>query len=247
MKKEYLAIMGILLLIGIYIGMEIQESIFPRTEITKIHKEKYEITKPNTTTVKTNLVAVDEKGRGVTADLEVMVEPGDGKVLVDIDNLLFWLDTQFSIRTAEKMARNYLNLTDSRYNIIYTVNANSTIVGGPSAGAMLTLATIMALQNKSLDHKIAMTGTVNPDGSIGPVGGILAKAYAAKEAGYETLLVPEGQGKKIYYEKKEECKQYENLRVCSTDYEPKEMSIEKEAGIDVKEVSNIKEALKYFK
>ncbi|MFB6088616.1 MAG: S16 family serine protease [Candidatus Aenigmatarchaeota archaeon] len=245
MKKEYVVIMGILFLVGLFVGFGVQDGLSPQTKITEI-RDTEEYVKPNITKISTDLVAVDEKGEGVTAELEVLAEPGNGRTSVNIDKLFFWVDTQSSIRSAKRVATNYLNITGNRFNIVYTVNTDTTVVGGPSAGAMLAITTIKALQNESLKEKVTMTGTINQDGTIGPVGGILAKAYAAKEAGYETFLVPEGQGTRVYYEKSEDCREYKNLRVCSTDYEPKEMSIENEVGIDVEEVENIKEAMKYF-
>lgn len=213
MKKEYVAIMGILFLVGLFVGFGIQDGLSPQTKITEI-RDTEEYIKPNTTKINTKLVAVDQKGGGVTADLEVLVEPGNGRTSVNIDKLFFWVDTQSSIRSARRVATDYLNITGDRFNIVYTVDTDTTVVGGPSAGAMLTVATIRALQNKSLNNKVAMTGTINQDGSVGPVGGILAKAYAAKEADYETFLVPEGQGTRVYYEKNENCREYKNLRVC---------------------------------
>jgi len=38
-----------------------------------------------------------------------------------------------------------------------------------------------------------MTGTIDKDGSIGPVGGIPDKIRAAAREGYRTVLIPEGQ------------------------------------------------------
>ena len=40
---------------------------------------------------------------------------------------------------------------------------------------------------------VAVTGTIEPDGRIGPVGGIPDKVRAAKRGGYRLVLVPAGQ------------------------------------------------------
>ena len=44
-----------------------------------------------------------------------------------------------------------------------------------------------------------MTGTITPDGGIGPVGGVLQKAEAAAKAGFQTFLIPQGQNTQIVY------------------------------------------------
>jgi PDZ domain-containing protein len=65
-------------------------------------------------------------------------------------------------------------------------------VGGPSAGLAFTLAILDVLTEGSLTggHQVAVTGTINPDGSVGPIGGIAQKAAAAADAGAEVFLVP---------------------------------------------------------
>lgn len=43
---------------------------------------------------------------------------------------------------------------------------------GPSAGGLLTSAMLAAMNDVEVDPEATMTGTINPDGTIGPVGGI---------------------------------------------------------------------------
>lgn len=63
-------------------------------------------------------------------------------------------------------------------------------IDGPSAGAILTIGVLAALNNQPLDSKTTMTGTISPDGSIGPVGLIPLKLKAAADAGYTRTLIP---------------------------------------------------------
>ncbi len=66
------------------------------------------------------------------------------------------------------------------------------IVGGPSAGLMFTLTVYNALSKEDLTggRKIAGTGTINPDGSVGPIGGVAQKVAAAEAAGATIFLSP---------------------------------------------------------
>jgi PDZ domain-containing protein len=66
------------------------------------------------------------------------------------------------------------------------------IVGGPSAGLMFTLTVYNLLQTQDLTggRKIAGTGTINPDGSVGPIGGVEQKVVAAELAGAEYFFSP---------------------------------------------------------
>lgn len=64
---------------------------------------------------------------------------------------------------------------------------------GPSAGAAMAVGFIAALKGDRLQRGIAMTGTLEPGGRIGPVGSIPDKMRAAAREGYRTILVPSGQ------------------------------------------------------
>ena len=66
------------------------------------------------------------------------------------------------------------------------------IVGGPSAGLMFTLAVYNALTPGDLTggRKIAGTGTISLDGSVGPIGGVEQKVAAAENTGASYFLAP---------------------------------------------------------
>ena len=66
-------------------------------------------------------------------------------------------------------------------------------IDGPSAGALTTIALLALLRGDSLDPAVTMTGTINPDGTIGPVGGIPEKVLGLGEQGIKTVLIPIGQ------------------------------------------------------
>lgn len=76
------------------------------------------------------------------------------------------------------------------------VSVSYTVTGpidGPSAGGILAVGTIAAIRGVPLLPNVTMTGTIGADGSIGMVGGVPHKVQAAQQAGYTTVLVPEGQ------------------------------------------------------
>lgn len=66
------------------------------------------------------------------------------------------------------------------------------IVGGPSAGLMFTLTVYNALTPQDLTggRKVAGTGTINIDGTVGPIGGVQQKVAAAEAAGAQYFLSP---------------------------------------------------------
>ncbi|HUC92113.1 MAG TPA: PDZ domain-containing protein [Paenibacillus sp.] len=66
--------------------------------------------------------------------------------------------------------------------------------GGPSHGAMLALALIDQLTPGGVTNglRVAGTGTIGPDGVVGPVGGVEQKAYTVYRSGADVFFVPKG-------------------------------------------------------
>lgn len=193
-----------------------------------------------------NAPAVDNQGNGVVTILRVEARPGSGRTLVDINGILFFVDTQNSIQTAREVAANYTNSSLSNIDLIYSIETNASIIEGPSAGAALTISTIAALEGKQLNSSIMITGTINPDGTIGPVGGIPAKAQAAKDVGATLFLVPQGQGTQTTYTPVQNCQKMGLITYCTTEYKATTVNVNNDLGINVVEVANVQEALHYF-
>ncbi len=65
-------------------------------------------------------------------------------------------------------------------------------IGGPSAGLLFSLGIYDTLTPGSLTggEIVAGTGTIDPTGKVGPIGGIQQKIAAARDAGAELFLVP---------------------------------------------------------
>jgi predicted S18 family serine protease len=101
---------------------------------------------------------------------------------------------------------------------------------GPSAGMLTTAALIALLKNESIRADTTITGTINPDGSCGPVGGIQYKMEGAAKAGLKRFGFPTGSrmdhnGQDLVGDLK---KHGENL------------------GLEVKEIDNIHEAYEWM-
>jgi hypothetical protein len=65
-------------------------------------------------------------------------------------------------------------------------------IDGPSAGALMTIAVLAAARGDTIRPDATMTGTINPDGIIGPVGGIAHKIDGAARKGKKLVLIPAG-------------------------------------------------------
>lgn len=91
-------------------------------------------------------------------------------------------------------SQGYLGVTpEERPAAPFEVKFNLADVGGPSAGLMFSLAVVDKLSPGELSNGefVAGTGTIDADGTVGPIGGIKYKLIAAREAGATTFLVPD--------------------------------------------------------
>ena len=84
--------------------------------------------------------------------------------------------------------------TNPHFQFPFDVEIDTGNVGGPSAGLALTLSIIEELSPRSITNgnEVAVTGTIQLDGTVGETGGIRQKVAAVRAAGVRYFLVPPG-------------------------------------------------------
>lgn len=96
---------------------------------------------------------------------------------------------------ATEAALSYLKLRDDDVKVTLKL----ADVGGPSAGLLFSLGIVDKLDGDGSGgdltggRVIAGTGTIDPDGSVGPVGGVALKTQAARRDGATVFLVPKAE------------------------------------------------------
>jgi Lon-like protease len=97
-------------------------------------------------------------------------------------------DSEPGIAVVGAMVRTY----SFGHNLPVKIDIDSQNIGGTSAGLMFALGIVDALEEGSLTagHRVAGTGTISMDGTVGPVGGVGQKVVGAERSGAEYFLVP---------------------------------------------------------
>ena len=126
---------------------------------------------------------------GVPALLNLTITNGTGEVFLG-STPLTQTDTQAQAVLSANLACQLLNVNCDNYNFYYYITSSSVEVGGPSAGSAFTMAAMSILSGKPLNKNVAMTGTANPDGSVGIVGDVSQKSEAAANQHIKTFLYP---------------------------------------------------------
>ncbi|AJC26577.1 MULTISPECIES: ATP-dependent protease LonB [Bacillus] len=63
-------------------------------------------------------------------------------------------------------------------------------IDGPSAGIAMAAGIFSAIHRIPIDHTVAMTGEISLTGLVKPIGGVIPKIKAAKQAGAKTVIIP---------------------------------------------------------
>ncbi|RBQ13901.1 PDZ/DHR/GLGF domain-containing protein [Spongiactinospora rosea] len=82
----------------------------------------------------------------------------------------------------------------AKFKFPFKVSINVGDVGGPSAGLMFSLGIMDKLTPGAMTGGkfIAGTGTITPEGHVGPIGGIQQKMVGARKTGATVFLTPAG-------------------------------------------------------
>jgi PDZ domain-containing protein len=90
----------------------------------------------------------------------------------------------------------FLPFDTQRVELPFELDIDTGAIGGPSAGLAFTLTLIDELTAGELTggRNIAVTGTIELDGTVGAIGGLRQKASAVAQAGVDVFIVPAAQG-----------------------------------------------------
>jgi len=194
--------------------------------------------------IKAVAVTSGENPIGVVINISVIVTPGDGKVFVSTTPYTE-IDMQGSAQLAALTACDLLGMDFTKYDFFYIIEAEAPIVGGPSAGGVMTVATVAALKGLEIRDDVYMTGMIFPDGFIGPVGGLKYKLEAAASHGGKIFLIPEGQ--RITYVEETKVRRVGIISIITPEYKKIDLvEYGKTLGVDVYEVRTLNDALKFF-
>ena len=181
---------------------------------------------------------------GITTRLNVKVVPGSGIVYI-ATNPIAGTDTEATARVAFLVASYLAGVNPYKFNVYISFNTSSLMIEGPSAGVAMTVAILAALRGDHLRKDVIATGMVNPDGTVGPVGGLLAKLEAAAKSGAKYFLIPEGQ--RYVYVTKIVKKQIGPAIITKETRVPVDLyKVGEKLGVKVIQVSTIREAYWYF-
>jgi Lon-like protease len=142
------------------------------------------------------IIGVDNTTVTNGADLlkvEASHKPGD-QIVLHVMRAATQLDVPVTLQPPAKGATAPtigISVVDS-FTKPFAINIDLTNVVGPSAGTAFALGIIDKLTDGNLTggRTIAVTGTIDADGNVGAIGGVIQKMAGARNAGATVFLVP---------------------------------------------------------
>lgn len=115
--------------------------------------------------------------------------PGTGELTVDVE-------LTASPEEPDRTIVGFYPYDTRQVDLPFELNINTGSIGGPSAGLAFTLTLIDELTPGELTGggSVAVTGTIDLEGGVGPIGGLPQKAAAVAQQGVDVFLVPTAQG-----------------------------------------------------
>ncbi|MCP8312765.1 MAG: hypothetical protein H3Z53_00095 [archaeon] len=243
--ERKLAIVSTLLIISLVSNVFLYELLIVEHEkAIKVNVPTQKVVSVPKTTIRAP--AVTDNDEGVIIEIGVEIQRGEGQILINTEPLM-GLTFQESARTAVQVATTLSNVDTSEANVILTVTADAEVVDGPSAGATMTTLVYSAITGKAVNQSVMMTGTIEQDGSIGKVGGIMTKIEASSKVGVKTFLIPQGQSIQTTWVEKEQVIDFWIFKIVRVYYEPETIDLAEYAqenfDINLIEVKDIGEVL----
>ncbi|ALC81872.1 MULTISPECIES: ATP-dependent protease LonB [Bacillus] len=148
-----------------------------------------------------NGLAVHGPNSGSLLEIEVTVNPALEKGTVNVTGVV----EEESIGNQTKSIRRKSMAKGSIENVLtvlrsmginpskYDIHVNfpgGVPVDGPSAGIAIATGIFSAIHNIPIDHTVAMTGEIGLHSQVKPIGGVLPKIKAAKDAGAKKVIIP---------------------------------------------------------
>ena len=130
---------------------------------------------------------------GEVLQIEAVLMKGTGKLLLtgQLGDVMKE-SAQAAVTYAKSHADNFLIKPErfTEYDLHIHIPAGAIPKDGPSAGITLLSSILSVLTDRAINGTYAMTGEINLQGTVLPIGGLKEKILAAKQNGLKNVIVP---------------------------------------------------------
>ncbi len=125
---------------------------------------------------------------GDMLQIEAVKIPGEGKII--LTGKLGKVMEESAQIAYSCFKSKHLNIEYNKFDMHIHVPSGAVPKDGPSAGITLYTSIYSLLLNKKVNNNVAMTGEINLQGKVMPIGGLKEKMLGAIRADIKTVIVP---------------------------------------------------------
>lgn len=137
---------------------------------------------------------------GDVLQVEAVLMPGNGKLLMtgQLGDVM-----KESAQAAMTYAKSHASIFGidadmfTKYDLHIHLPAGAIPKDGPSAGITLLSSILSAYTQRAINGNFAMTGELNLQGDVLPIGGLKEKILAAKQHGLKSIIIPKSNQKDL--------------------------------------------------
>jgi Lon-like ATP-dependent protease len=159
-----------------------------------------------------NGLAVMGPNTGIMLEVEVATYPAEGEGRIIVTGIIEEEElghyghrmrrkslVKGSVENVLTVLRRYIDVDPKSYDIHINFPGGVPI-DGPSAGVTVATAIYSSITETPISNTVAMTGEVSIRGLVRPVGGVVSKVEAAREAGVTKVIIPRDNWQEIFKE-----------------------------------------------
>ncbi len=137
------------------------------------------------------LPAVSESGDSFLSFANISIQSSNSSEFLFSVKPFMGLSAQKSFYTAVTLAFQKANKSMNKTQVQISLgNLSTEYVDGPSGGLSVALSTYFSLINSSIPNQYFITGAIDSNGNVYPVGGIYEKTLAGLRAGKSKFIIP---------------------------------------------------------
>ncbi|MFH0973305.1 MAG: S16 family serine protease [Candidatus Micrarchaeota archaeon] len=152
---------------------------------------------PSSRETRFQAAAVSDSGEGVIVDFALRSRPGNGALLINVENAEWRADAEKSFRASREHAENFLGVPLSNRDYELELRSREGGVEGESAGAAFAIAIIANYLNAEPRSDAIVSAALDSENSSNeallPIGGAEEKILAAAQAGKRVFVVAQDQ------------------------------------------------------
>lgn len=196
-----LLVIGVMFQVGLMFDIPLKNNIITRVvnEPNLVYqpiKEYVNVSDPGTSAIVLGVGVFNTSNNGLLGEvirINITLRDGTGLDFVDVSSSNFETDFQVTLSQIRTYVERFTASSLRNKDVLVTMDAGATTIGGQSASATMTVALIALVKRINITEDAVFTGVLEPNGRVGEIGELKKKTQIAAQAGLSKIIAPKTQ------------------------------------------------------